>query len=51
MKMKSTKESYEKADVKVVLFEFSDIIATSGGNWGNGSGAMDGGEGGGWDVN
>lgn len=49
--MKTIKYPYEQADVRIVMLENFDVIATSGGSWGNGSGAMDGGEGGGWDVN
>ncbi|MBO5316591.1 MAG: hypothetical protein J6B48_09210 [Clostridia bacterium] len=49
--MKTIKNPYENAEVHIVLLDNSDVIATSGGGWNGGTGGMDGGEGGGWDVN
>lgn len=46
--MKNMKYPYEQADIRVILLDSFDIITTSSNNW---SGEMDGGEGGGWDVN
>ena len=34
MEKRKRKNHYEAADVEIVLFEFSDIVTTSGGNEG-----------------
>ena len=34
MEKRKRKKSYEAADVELILFEFSDIVTTSGGNQG-----------------
>lgn len=37
MKREKLKEPYKDAEVEIILFEFSDIVTTSGGNTGSGS--------------